>query len=69
MSRIAIPVPKKMLQEIVEAGQRFREAEDALEDFLLATDAVFLKRMRSFRVRHRRGALGDWRRLKARYGL
>jgi len=69
MLKGVVQIPREVLQDVVAAGRRFREAEDVLEDFLLATDAAFLKKMRRLRVRHRRGALGDWRKLKSRYGL
>ena len=69
MPKAVVQIPRKVLRDVVEAGRHFREAEDALEDFLLATDAPFLKKMRHLRLQHRRGWLGDWQKLKARYGL
>lgn len=65
----AIQVPKKALEDILEAGRRFAAAEDALEDALLTSDPAFLKRMRHLRVAHLHGRVGSWRALKLKHGV
>ena len=69
MPRAVIQIPRKVLTDVMEAGQRFRDAEDTLEDFLFSTNAAFVRKMRRLRVLHRRGRLGSWEKLKAKYGL
>jgi len=69
MPRGVVQIPRKVLKDVMEAGQRFRDAEDTLEDFLFSTNAAFIRKMRRLRVLHRRGELGDWQKLKAKYGL
>lgn len=44
MLKGVVQIPRKVLRDVVEAGQHYRDATDALEDFLLATNAVFLKK-------------------------
>lgn len=65
----SIQIPKKVLKEIFEAGRKFAVAENALEDILLAANPQFIKKMRGLRSMHQEGHLGDWDRLKTKYGL
>ncbi|KKS39015.1 MAG: hypothetical protein UV01_C0001G0091 [Parcubacteria group bacterium GW2011_GWA2_42_14] len=69
MSKTTIQIPKHIFEDIIEAGRKFSVAEDELEDFLLATNQDFLKKMRRLRVAHNSGRLGNWQKLKAKYGL
>ena len=64
-----IQVPKYVIRELLEVGRKFQTAEDALEDFFLTTDKSFIKRMRRLRTTHKTGGLGDWQKLKTKYGL
>lgn len=64
-----IKVPKPILQEFFEAGRKFNAAEEALEDFLLSSDKSFIEKMRRLRNAHKAGRLGDWKKLKMKYGL
>lgn len=64
-----VSIPKKTLEEILEAGWRFAAAEETLEDVLLAADPAFLKKMRRLRGEHRRGRIGNWNALKIKHGL
>ena len=64
-----IQIPKPVLQRLLEAGRRFNAAGDALEDFLLITNKGFIKKMRHLRAAHKAGRLGDWEKLKVKYGL
>lgn len=50
-----ITIPKKAFEEILAAGRRFAEAEDALEDALFASVPAFIRKMRRLRVEHLRG--------------
>ncbi len=65
----SLQIPKKVVQELFEAGRRFAAAEDALEDVLLVTDPQFIKKMRGLRSVHKKGHVGDWSRLKTKHGL
>ncbi|MBI2639663.1 MAG: hypothetical protein HYW90_02105 [Candidatus Sungbacteria bacterium] len=64
-----VQIPKPVLSEFLEAGRRFNAAEDALENFLLAADKDFIKKMRDLRNLHKAGKLSDWSKLKTKYGL
>lgn len=64
-----IQIPTHVLRGLIEAGEKFNAAEDALEDFLLVTNGGFIKKMRQLRAAHKAGRLGDWQKLKTRYGL
>lgn len=50
-----VEIPKKPLKQIAEAERVFRAFSDELEDFLLAKDPAFLKKMRAARKAHRAG--------------
>ena len=64
-----IQIPKKNLEEILEAGRRFAVAEDALEDAMLASNTTFIKHMRRLRTTHLHGKTGSWRALKTKHGV
>lgn len=64
-----IQIPKLVLYKFLEAGKRFYAAEDELEDFLLTTDKSFIKKMGRLRASHKVGRLGNWEKLKTKYGL
>ena len=66
---LTVVLPKKIVKEVFEAGRRFAAAEDALEDVLLTTDPIFLKKMRGLRNTHLKRGVGDWGKLKARHGV
>ena len=50
-----VGIPIKLLQKIVETERTMGSLSDELEDFLLAHDPSFLKKMRSARHAHRTG--------------
>lgn len=50
-----VEVPVKLLQGLVEAERTLISISDELEDFLLAHDPKFLKKMHSARRAHRAG--------------
>jgi len=50
-----VAVPVSVLRKLQSATRAAEEAQDALEDFLLARDPRFLRRMRAARVSHRAG--------------
>ncbi len=64
-----IQIPKPVLYELLEAGRKLNAAEDALEDFLLTSNKYFIKKMQRLRTGHKAGKLGDWEKLKTKYGL
>ena len=45
----SISIPVSVLRKLESAGRAAEEAQDALEDFLLARDPRFLRRMRAAR--------------------
>jgi len=69
MSKATIQIPKESLRGVLEAIYKFSAVEDELEDFLLTVNPAFIKKMRRLRTAHKSGRTGDWRRLKAKYGL
>jgi len=48
-----ISIPVSVLRKVQSAARAAEEAQDALEDFLLAQDPRFLERMRAARASHR----------------
>ncbi len=50
-----IAVPVKLLRQIAETERTLRFLSSELEDFFLARDPAFLKKMRSARRSHRAG--------------
>lgn len=50
-----VEIPRKLLERIAETERVFRAFSDELEDFLLAKDPAFLKKMRAARKAHRLG--------------
>jgi len=50
-----VAVPVSVLRKLRSATRAAAEAEDALEDFLLARDPRFLRKMRAARRSHRAG--------------
>ena len=68
MKTNTIEIPKPIIKEFFEAGRKFSAAEEALEDFLLSSDKSFIKKMRYLRKGHKAGKLGDWEKLKMKYG-
>ena len=48
-----ISIPVSVLKKVQSAARATEEAQDALEDFLLAQDPRFLERMRAARGSHR----------------
>jgi len=48
-----IEIPVRLLHRIVETEQTFVLLSDELEDYLLAHDPAFLRKMRSARRAHR----------------
>ncbi len=50
-----IEIPIRLLQRLVETEQSFASLSEELEDFLLAHELTFLKKMRSARREHRAG--------------
>jgi len=50
-----ISIPVSLLEKMSEAARAFEEAQDELEDYLLAHDEDFLARMRQARARQLRG--------------
>ena len=64
-----ISIPKKIVKDIFEAGEKFAAAEDALEDIIFAANPQFIKKMRALRAAHRNSRTGDWGKLKKKYGL
>jgi hypothetical protein len=48
-----ISIPVSVLRKVQSAARATEEAQDALEDFLLAQDPRFLQRMRAARASHR----------------
>ena len=49
----SISIPVSVLGKLESAARTAEEARDALEDFLLARDPRFLRRMRAARNSHR----------------
>lgn len=52
-----VEIPLKLLHKIVETERTLALVSDELEDFLLAHDPAFLKKMRSARRAHRLGKI------------
>ena len=50
-----IDVPVSLIEKISKAAKAFEEFEDEMEDFLLAKDPQFLKKMRRARKSHLAG--------------
>ncbi len=50
-----IDVPVSLIEKISKAAKAFEEFEDEMEDFLLAKDPQFLKKMRRARKDHLAG--------------
>lgn len=50
-----VSIPVSVLRKLQTAARAAAEAHDALEDFLLANDPQFLRRMRAARASHRAG--------------
>ncbi len=50
-----VAIPVSVLRKLQTAARAAAEAQDALEDFLLADDPRFLRRMRAARASHRAG--------------
>jgi hypothetical protein len=51
----SISIPVSVLRKLESAARAAEVAQDALEDFLLARDPRFLRRMRAARTSHRAG--------------
>ena len=64
-----ISIPKKIVKEIFEAGEKFAAAENALEDIIFVANPQFIKKMRALRSAHRNGRMGDWSKIKTKYDL
>ena len=50
-----VSIPVSILKKLQSAARAAEEAQEALEDFLLASDPRFLARMRAARASHRAG--------------
>ncbi len=50
-----VTIPVSLLRKLRSAARAAEEAQDALEDFLLARDRRFVERMRTARASHRAG--------------
>ena len=50
-----VEIPIRLLHRIVESEKTLHSLSEELEDFLLAQDPAFLKKMRSARHAHRLG--------------
>ena len=50
-----VEIPVKLLHRLVETERTLMALSDELEDFLLAKDPVFLRKMRAARKAHRGG--------------
>ena len=47
-----IMIPESLLKKFLRATQTFEDLEEELEDFLLTTDAEFIRKMRQARLSH-----------------
>jgi hypothetical protein len=48
-----VTIPESVFKKLQHAAKAAVEAHEALEDYLLSTDASFLSRMRAARANHR----------------
>jgi hypothetical protein len=59
-----IPVPKRLLNSIIEAQRKWEEFSDELEDFLLSSNKRFIKKMEKARREHLEGKTRNLQELK-----
>lgn len=57
-------VPKKLFASMLEAFAKWQQFGEELEGFLLASDSVFIAKMRQARKEHKAGKLKDLAKLK-----
>lgn len=59
-----IPVPQRLFESMIEAYQKWEKFGDEFEDFILARDEKFIKKMRKAKKEHRAGKTKDLEALK-----
>lgn len=59
-----IEVPKRVVDSMVEAYQKWEEFRDEFEDFILSRDNAFIKKMRKARKEDRAGKTRNLAELK-----
>jgi hypothetical protein len=55
--KTTIPVPQKLFESMVEVYQKWEKFSDEFEDFILAHDEKFIKKMRKAKKEHQAGKL------------
>ena len=60
----AIQVPQELVKRFVHATEAFDELQDAFEDFLIAHNPAFLKRLRKARREQLAGKTRSWKDFK-----
>ena len=59
-----IIVPRKLFASMLEAFTKWQQFGEELEGFLLASDSVFVAKMRQAKKEHKAGKLKDLAKLK-----
>jgi len=54
-----IPVPRELLDSLVEAQDKWEDFSNELEDFLLSRNDSFIKEMKKARRQHQKGELSN----------
>lgn len=63
-----VTIPQPLFESFLEAMRQWQEVSDHLEDFILARDKRFLKKMTRARAEHRAGKLKDFGVIKRQLG-
>lgn len=59
-----IAVPQKLFSSMIKAQRKWEEFSNELEDFLLASDERFIRKMEKAREEHLEGKVRDFQELK-----
>lgn len=59
-----VEVPSDLVKRFARAAEAFDELEDAFEDFLIAHNPAFLRRLRRARREHLSGKTRPWEEFK-----
>lgn len=59
-----IPVPHELFEAMIEAYRKWERFSDEFEDFVLASDEKFIKKMRKTRKEHLKGRIRELQILK-----
>ncbi len=69
MNTETITVPRKALEEMLQASAYFERAQDELENYLLSKNKHFLAEMKKLQREEKQSKPGSWESLKTKYGV